>query len=253
MKKVVRTISVDAEVYERAAEICRNELHIAISDAINQLLIGLNNGEFHVSGKQTIAYSENRPRSLKKKEILKILTDVFEKKELKIEKCIYNRKPFYKVLDKNRKIIFVFFFAIRDMENMSYVYRIPENIVKTLFCFANEEEKLSNMEKGEIQPMLFSHVITPGNVFTWSFVNLKRKEFITPQEAKKSPYPVYRIAGKSEKDDANGIGDFLFRVKTWQDMEYTTELTYESLNMVEGIYEELDLSLRENMITSVLL
>lgn len=252
MKKVFRTISLDEEVYKKTSEICYNELHITISDAINQLLEGLNDGRFYVSGKQTVEYSENRPKSLKRKEILKLLTDVFAKNNFKIEKCMYNRKALYKVLGKDEKLLFVFFLIIRDMENMSYVYRIPEDIVETLFCFANEQEKLFDMEKGDIRPMLFSYVITPGNVFTWSFINLKSKEFITPQKAKESRYPVYRIIGKKEKNEVDGIGDFLFRVKTRQDMEYATELTQESLDMVEGIYNDIDLSLRENMTISIL-
>ena len=83
MKKVVRTISVDEEVYEKAAEICRNELQISVSDAINQLLIGLNEGSFHVSGKEIAEYSGIRPRALKRNEILKILVDILQSEILK--------------------------------------------------------------------------------------------------------------------------------------------------------------------------
>lgn len=253
MKKVVRTISVDEEVYEKAAEICRNELQISVSDAINQLLIGLNEGSFHVSGKEIAECSGIRPRALKRNEILKILVDIFAKRNFKIEKCIYNRKTFYKVFDENKKLVFVFFLAIRDMENTSFVYRISEGIVEMLFHFANEQEKLLNMKKGEIRPMLLSYVVTPGNIFTWSFVDLKSEEFLVPQKAKESFYPVYRVAGKNEKDEAEGIGDFLFRVKTYRDMNYATKITQKSLSMFPGICEDIDTGLRKNIINSAYL
>lgn len=253
MKKVIRMISVDEEVYEKAAEICHNELKIAISEAINQLLAGLNEGKFHISGKQIASYSGIRPKALTKKEIFKILIDVFAKKQLKIVKNIYNRKTFYKVFDEKGKLIFVFFLVIRDMENMSYVYRISEDIVAALFHFTNEQEKLFGMKKGEIRPMLFSYIITPGNIFTWSLINLKNEEFFIPQKAKKSIYPVYRVIGKNEKNEAEGIGDFLFRVKTYEDMNYATELAQKSLSMIQGLYEDINLSLRENIGTPALL
>lgn len=248
MKKVVRTISLDEEVYEKAVEICHNELKIAISEAINQLLIGFNDGKFHIPGKQIALHSGIRPKALKKEEISKILVNVFMRRNLKIVKCIYNRKTFYKVFDENEKLIFVFFLIIRDMENMSYVYRISEDIVATLFHFTNEQEKLFNMKKDEIQPMLFSYVITPGNIFTWSLINLKNEEFIIPQKAKESVYPVYRVIGKNEKNEAEGIGDFLFRVKTYEDMNYATELAQKSLSMIQGLYEDINLSLQENYV-----
>ena len=96
----------------------------------------------------------------------------------------------------------------------------------------------------KIAPILVTYAITPNNIFTWNALNLSIPLFDIPQRPKESIYPIYRTATNiGEKDREPGT--YFIRVKTPSDIEYGINLTKETLAPFHGLYEELDLALRQ--------
>lgn len=242
MGKVVKSFTIEQKLYSDAASICKNKLNMSTSELISQLLSGFVNGDFKIEKKQS-AQTNKRPISLTRKQLLNIINTVLTEKDYALQPHTRDGKTFFEIY-KDNTLLSVFVLIMRDMQNTSYVYKISQDLTTALLEYTKEKNILSAKPDVKIVPILFTYVITPGNILTWNSIDLSHPLFDIPQKPKESIYPIYRTATNiGEKDREPGT--YFIRVKTPSDIEYGINLTKETLAPYHGLYEELDLALRQ--------
>ena len=241
MKKI-KSFTVEEDLYSAAAYIAKNELKMSVSQLIEHLLSGFVDGHYKVEKKQTLQ-TVNRPISLTRKQLIYILTTVFSDKCYVLKPHTRDGKCYYEI-SKDGILLSVCILIMRNMRHTSCVYQIGADLTAPLLNYVQEKNILFSNAGIKIAPILVTYAITPNNIFTWNALNLSIPLFDIPQRPKESIYPIYRTATNiGEKDREPGT--YFIRVKTPSDIEYGINLTKETLAPFHGLYEELDLALRQ--------
>ena len=218
MKKI-KSFTVEEDLYSAAAYIAKNELKMSVSQLIEHLLSGFVDGHYKVEKKQTLQ-TVNRPISLTRKQLIYILTTVFSDKGYVLKPHTRDGKCYYEI-SKDGILLSVCILIMRNMRHTSCVYQIGADLTAPLLNYVQEKNILFSNAGIKIAPILVTYAITPNNIFTWNALNLSIPLFDIPQR----PY--------------------FIRVKTPSDIEYGINLTKETLAPFHGLYEELDLALRQ--------
>lgn len=241
--KIIKSYTIDEALFDSAEDMCRGELNISMSEAINQLLAGMVNGKF-VLEKKHLAQSDTRPICLKRKDVFKILDNTLKALGYTLDFHTRDSKTFYEIHDENG-LSSVFVLIIRDMKNTSSVYKVPEDIIASLLAYIKDQSILLNKPADQIKPMIFTYVITPGSILAWNFIDVTNESFDIPQKPKKSEYSIYRTTGSNEQKEAQKIGTLFFRVKTPEDIAYGRDLTSRCLERYPKLFEALDQAIHE--------
>lgn len=242
MSKKIKSFTVEEELYSAAAKIAKNELKISVSQLIEHLLSGFVDGNYKVEKKQTLQ-TVNRPISLTRKQLIHILVTVFREKGYVLKPHTRDGKCYYEI-SKNGVLLSVCILIMRNMRHTSCVYRIGADFTVPLLNYVQEKNILFSNAGIKIAPILFTYAITPGNILSWNALNLTDPLFDIPQKPKESIYPIYRAATNID-EKGREPGTYFIRVKTPSDIAYGINLTKETLAPYHGLYEELDLALRQ--------
>ena len=238
MSKKIKSFTVEEDLYSAAAKIAKNELKMSVSQLIEHLLSGFVDGHYKVEKKQTLQ-TVNRPISLTRKQLIYILTTVFSDKGYVLKPHTRDGKCYYEISKDSVCMI-----VMRDMRHTSCVYQVSADLTAPLLNYVQEKNILFSSAGVKIAPILFTYAITPNNIFTWNIIDLFNPLFDIPQKPKESIYPIYRAATNIGENDREP-GTYFIRVKTPDDIEYGINLTKETLAPYHGLYEELDLALRQ--------
>lgn len=242
MSKKIKSFTVEEDLYSAAAKIAKNELKMSVSQLIEHLLSGFVDGHYKVEKKQTLQ-TLNRPISLTRKQLIYILTTVFSDKGYVLKPHTRDGKCYYEI-SKDNVLLCVCMIVMRDMRHTSCVYQVSAELTAPLLNYVQEKNILFSSAGVKIAPILFTYAITPNNIFTWNIIDLFNPLFDIPQKPKESIYPIYRAATNIGENDREP-GTYFIRVKTPDDIEYGINLTKETLAPYHGLYEELDLALRQ--------
>ena len=242
MSKKIKSFTVEEDLYSAAAKIAKNELKMSVSQLIEHLLSGFVDGHYKVEKKQTLQ-TVNRPISLTRKQLIYILTTVFSDKGYVLKPHTRDGKCYYEI-SKDNGLLCVWMIVMRDMRHTSCVYQVSADLTAPLLNYVQEKNILFSSAGVKIAPILFTYAITPNNIFTWNIIDLFNPLFDIPQKPKESIYPIYRAATNIGENDREP-GTYFIRVKTPNDIEYGINLTKVTLAPYHGLYEELDLALRQ--------
>lgn len=242
MSKKIKSFTIEEDLYSAAAKIAKNELKMSVSQLIEHLLSGFVDGHYKVEKKQTLQ-NVNRPISLTRKQLIYILTTVFSDKGYVLKPHTRDGKCYYEI-SKDNVLLCVCMIVMRDMRHTSCVYQVSADLTAPLLNYVQEKNILFSSAGVKIAPILFTYAITPNNIFTWNIIDLFNPLFDIPQKPKESIYPIYRAATNIGENDREP-GTYFIRVKTPDDIEYGINLTKETLAPYHGLYEELDLALRQ--------